>query len=340
MGTVLVHAGMPKTGSTSIQTWLSRHADALRQSHGMTVLAALQVVEPGDAAVSEGFVRRYFMRAEGPGERARAAGEYLDALARAADEWGCVLISGESFSNLIHDVDTPFLGRLEDLAGRHEVRVLYYVRPQDAALEARWRQWAFLTPAKPSVWVESQTTALSYLQTLQAVRAECPSVSFDMRPFRRDLLVDHDVVADFAGWLGLHDPPATGDIRERPGLTTDLAILLRGASPPIVGNPFTAGQTVETRYSRLVELTREWDVDVSAEVRRSRHVLSTYAHERFEGDNRSLIEMLDWGIDSFVPTPDPGAAGADLSELDRLWEPTASHEAVTYLHQSLSQILG
>ena len=31
MGTVLIHSGMPKTGSTSIQTWLRRHATHLRE---------------------------------------------------------------------------------------------------------------------------------------------------------------------------------------------------------------------------------------------------------------------------------------------------------------------
>ena len=44
MGTVLLHAGMPKTGSTSIQTWLGRHATELRDAHGVAV-----VVESWDA---------------------------------------------------------------------------------------------------------------------------------------------------------------------------------------------------------------------------------------------------------------------------------------------------
>ena len=36
MGTVLIHAGMPKTGSTSIQTWLRDNRARLRDAHGIS----------------------------------------------------------------------------------------------------------------------------------------------------------------------------------------------------------------------------------------------------------------------------------------------------------------
>ena len=38
MGEILVHAGDPKTGSTSIQRWLRRHLEQLREQYGISIL--------------------------------------------------------------------------------------------------------------------------------------------------------------------------------------------------------------------------------------------------------------------------------------------------------------
>jgi hypothetical protein len=38
VGTVLIHSGMPKTGSTSIQTWLRRTARSLAEEAGIQVV--------------------------------------------------------------------------------------------------------------------------------------------------------------------------------------------------------------------------------------------------------------------------------------------------------------
>src|SRR5680860_14847 len=40
MATIILHAGMPKTGSTSIQRWIIHNADRIRRQNGVQVLVA------------------------------------------------------------------------------------------------------------------------------------------------------------------------------------------------------------------------------------------------------------------------------------------------------------
>src|SRR5215218_4913371 len=40
MGTIVIHAGMPKTGSTSLQRWLAKECRPLVDEHGVRVVVA------------------------------------------------------------------------------------------------------------------------------------------------------------------------------------------------------------------------------------------------------------------------------------------------------------
>lgn len=42
MGTVLIHSGRLKTGSTSIQRWLRMHATQLREAHRISIVHVLK----------------------------------------------------------------------------------------------------------------------------------------------------------------------------------------------------------------------------------------------------------------------------------------------------------
>ncbi len=352
MGTVLIHSGMPKTGSTSIQTWLRRHATHLREVHRISLLhvtetaggpSRFEAVEARMNVNTVSFVLRYHVTRQRPhatAELTALADDFVDVLDRAASEVGTVLLTAETFATLFLDVEEPFLRSLDRLAQRQTVRVAYYVRPQHTALEARWRQWGFRSEMSPSDWVLDQARQLRYADTVEAVRRLAPGISFDVRPFRPDLLEGGDVVVDFTrGFLKIDDAPGVENNNENPGLSLDFAILLRGAPKTLTEDPGTRMQT-GARQLRLGMLGRTWNIDDSPAALESREVLQSYAHREFEPRNRDLIADLGWPTESFVPPPEETPpAGTDLTALDDLWTPHAPESARAYLYAALADLM-
>lgn len=352
MGTVLIHAGMPKTGSTSIQTWLRLNAAYLRDAHDISVLRALTALdgpsqfEPytsGPSVNTVSFLLLYHSRRQQSADEAELtalADNFADGLDRSASELGTVLLTAEGFASFFIAGDGPLLRSLERVAQRHTVRIAYYVRPQHTTLEARWRQWGFRTGLSPSAWVLDQAHQLRYADTVDRVRAIAPGISFEARPFRPDLLVGGDVVVDFAkGFLGIDDPPGADDLNENLGIALDFANLLRGAPRALLDDPGVRIQT-GARQLALGMLGRSWDIPESAEAQESRAVLHRYAYDEFEPRNRVLIAERGWATESFIPPPDDARpADEGLGALDRLWRPEASDRALSYLYAALSDLM-
>jgi hypothetical protein len=245
-----------------------------------------------------------------------------------------VLLTSESLHGFLVPPNEALLAGLEHLAGRHAVRIVYYVRPQDTALEARWRQWGFHQPASPSEWVRAEADLLRYAEALAALEAGAPSVSFEPRPFRPDLLDGGDVVADFAGWLGVAPPDQP--IVDNPGMPLDLAILLRGAPPDVLAEATKVDGGL--RQLRLGVVARTWGVAPSPVVERSRQVVRAFAHHELEPGNRELIARCGWQTECFVPPP-PAGVEPDVGVLDELWEPADSPATLAYLHRAVASLL-
>jgi len=340
MGTIVIHAGMPKTGSTSIQRWLAGGARTLRAEHKVQVLVArspapgrprdeLTLAPPRLAPLEAGRIAKLY---DAAGARRDALDErllaQLDSQARHAP---VTVVSSEALARGLHHLGERFLAGLGELGGRHRVRVAYYVRPQDAALEAHWRQWGFRSDQEPSRFVALRSRQLDYVATLTGVRERAPGVSFEIRPFRRDLLHAGDIVADFAHhFLGIE---RAGSLRRSPewtwdnrGLPLDIANALRTLPEGLL---WTHGHG-NRRLDALRRMVARFDLPESEAARSSRLVLRGYAHERFEVGNRQLIRELDWPTASFVPAVGverSPLAPDELESLDELWraEPAQRH---------------
>jgi len=318
-----VHAGMAKTGSTSVQRWLGRNAERLRADHGLQILVAtnqtarnpgLEVhLEPYESGgVNSGLlVYAWSVDRFGPTVPVR----FVDELESFAAEHDRVLVTAEGLSMLFSRLEAPFLDALEALTTAHTVRVAYYVRPQHSALESWWREAGWRRPAGPRDAVLEQSNALHYLQTLDGVEQRAPHVEFVVRPFRADLLDDGNVVADFARhFVGTNaDGP---DIRENTGLPLEFVNRLRQAPPGM----FWSGDTERYPRRRLRAAAANLDLPPTDATRRSRRVLRAYCREVFEAGNAQLIERLQWATTEFVP-PAPLDGAWDLLELDDLWTP-------------------
>jgi hypothetical protein len=349
MGTIFIHAGMNKTGSTSIQSWIAENAVQLRAAGVEPVIARGDEegfrVEPwseGPAktlAVGQTYfdhTHRLPPREQTAARRAVADGLH-EGLAAAAERYGTVLITSEGFSRFFVRREATYLASLDAIAADHDVRVAYYVRPQHGYLEADWRQTGFCTGWSPSHFVRRMSEGLDYWPTLRFAREVAPRVEFDVRPFVRQLLADGDVVSDFVrGFLRMSDAQLGRSIRANAGFSLEFVNLLRTAPPGRFWKSHLGGQ----RLVRLKTLTGGWEPRARERTAEARRILQQWCHEEFEADNRRLIEERGWDIDFLVPpTADDGRAPMPLEALDRMWEPTASVGELAVFHETLDRML-
>ncbi|MEJ5363473.1 MAG: hypothetical protein WHS86_00075 [Desulfosoma sp.] len=353
MGTIVLHAGIPKAGSSSIQEWLSRHSAALRRLYGIFVLVARceqdSSARPTEAAprvsltlhekgsVNLGSVVQQYLALEGNKEGITQ--QFFEQLDRAADRYPFVVLSDEALAHLFRRCEMIFLRGLERLASRHHIRIAYYVRPQHTALEAAWRQWGFRTGLKPSRYLADRARQLHYYSTYVAMRRAIPKVSFTVRPFRRDLLDSGSVVLDFAHrFLNLSDSPLLHtDLWVNRGLPLEIVNLLRNIPAGVLWESIHDN----TRLTRLKRIVGRLEVPESEKIQKSRRILQRYCYETFEMDNLRLIAALGWQTDHFIPPVDPlfQSPLQDLSALDALWKPSASEAELQFLCTLLNHIL-
>jgi hypothetical protein len=342
MGKIVLHAGMWKTGSTSIQWWLGRRGAELFAESGIAILRAS--IGPGgtvrvtehrgarrDGAMHSNEVGRFW--GEHPKQRRKIAGELFSQLAERAERHGTVVISGEALSRPFWMLDEAFLEDLNGLSDDHDVHVAYYVRPQHTAIEASWR--GFQRPASPAIFIANRSRMLDYDETYTFARRTAPGVRFVARPFRRDLLHEANVVADFAHhFLGLR-PSEDMDVWENRGLPLDAINLLRSAPQ---------GQLWRSpEDNRAAVLTKELlsgvELPDSERAKLSRLVLQQACHDRFEPSNQRLIATLGWEIDAFVPPVTEDIGEASFERLDELWRPQASEAEQALFHHAMARLL-
>ncbi|MGH9024982.1 MAG: hypothetical protein ACRDWD_02540 [Acidimicrobiia bacterium] len=347
MGLIIIHAGMSKAGSSSVQRWLGEHAALLRErgAHPVRVVqrtpaSSIEVV-PSRGDTSQSFPVLNLRRPRPPDVRIKTLEQILEQIDACANRLGAIVLSNEDYASLFWEGIREFRVELNALADAHTVRVAYYVRPQDTWLEAAWRQWGFRHLQGPSGWLRRQKRKLRYWETLRTVREEAPRVSFEVRPARRDLLEGGDVVTDFAKcFLGLQDTVSIGtdDVESNRGFPLEFAILLRGAPPGVFWSSLHDNATLK----RLKRIVFDWPVPESTLVAESRAVLQQYCYHTFEPGNLELVKELDWGTQHFVqpipgePDQDPAAC---VELLDRAWRPKASDAERQMLFCVLQQLL-
>ena len=342
MAVIVFHAGMPKTGSTNIQEWLAEQSGSLR-SHG---IECLRIARASDGSISLIPANRQastsaFLAGD-LDSRPRVMKEICSALDLAARTAQTVVISSESYEVLFNGPGRrDALAPLEALARDHVVRVAYYVRPQHAWLESAWLQWGFRHEEPPDVWIRRQRPRIDYWETLQVVREAAPNLSFELRPFRRDLLEGDDVVRDFASaFLAVDDAmPEIGPERwTNRGLPLEAALLLRGAEP---GRFWRSIHDNKTFYP-LKKIVLEGDWPETDRAKRGRQILHRYAYATFEAGNAQMINEVGWPTEHFVPPIDssPNDANAALLELDDVWKTTASEAEKEAFYRELEQQLG
>ncbi len=192
MSSIDLHIGMPKAGSSAIQSWLgtSSTRSALTEQ-GITVCVARFTaqnecrIEPvGEGPVNSGGIISRYLASDGDIARLLLDG-FFQQLQTVADRWGHVIVSGESFWHPFWRGDAAFLAALDQLGEQVELRVAGYLRPQHSYLEAAWRQWGFRTDMRPSGFVRHRLKQLYFDQTVEWADAQLDHVRLVFRPFRQ-----------------------------------------------------------------------------------------------------------------------------------------------------------
>ncbi len=339
MGKIVIHAGMPKAGSSSVSAWLERHAADLRSESGIHVCVAhakhgvVRVLPYVRGSLNSA---SFLIAADAAIEhRGRVIESFAASLDERVESERFVVLASEAFAEFFWRPDAAFLAALQDLTRRHEVRVAYYVRPQDTSLEAAWRQWGFRWSAVPSAYIASGESRFRYVETYRTVKRLAPDVRFLPRPFRLDLL-DGNVATDFdRRFLRGADAPVAPDLPwENQGLPLDVVRALRAAPRGLLWESPHDNRAV----GRIKKLAERLDGPESEDARRSRRILKRYCHDLYETGNRELISELGWDTDAFIQGGEVAEESGDLSLLDELWTSRASPLELALLHQALLEI--
>lgn len=338
---------MPKTGSTSLQEWLGANARRLHSEADVRVLAARPAGPPGGVRLRPAVSGRSDSTPLAElynGEsslRGLLAERLCEQLAEHAMRARVTVISSEAFAGAFWRVEDAFLSPLARLAEDHKVRVAYYVRPQHEAIEAAWKQWGFRQRVRPSQWVKRDWKRLRYLETLRSVSERAPRVSFEPRPFRRDLLVGGDVIDDFGRhFLGLVDGRNTRRPEDR-WSNVSLPLEVANALHALPAGRLRSSLDDNRLLDAIKRLVADADARETSETRISRLILRDFAHRTFEPGNRDLMRALGWPIEAFVaPVEDElGPAEGRLDRLDELWRSSASEIEMALLHAALAEAL-
>ncbi len=337
MARIVLHAGMGKAGSTSIQEWMRAHREALRGDAGIVPVVAtvdaaarVQVAPHRSGTMNSPTVMRRVM--DRPEDRATVFDSFVRQLDEAAAAHGAVVLSAEIFGRAIALGDEDLVQRMERLASAHEVTVAYYVRPQHEALESGWRHWRSTREKVPSEYVARLDRELHHLATISFMRRLAPSVAFAVRPCRADLLHRGSTVSDFARiFLDLDAHEITGGQRENRGVPLGVANAL--SSMPL---PDDWAPDQDHRFIELVKRALgDEPLPESPRAELSRLVLRQACHDRYEADNRTMVDDLGWETATWVPPVDEEIGDASFERLDELWQPDANATELALLQRAL-----
>jgi hypothetical protein len=210
MKTIVLHVGMPKTGTTSIQASLAGYRDGVFEYAPLppAVEADRQRAYNHSFLINTAFDKDYkragmLLRvgvAASDFDRVRAqCREALEACLRAC-EAEVLILSAETITSF----DSESMQELGALLRQYasDIQVYAYVRDPSGYVKAATQEWIKWGYTGDDLHPLSYRNNFGHLE--EVFGAECVSY----RLYRREALLNGDVIADFGSWIGLKKEPA------------------------------------------------------------------------------------------------------------------------------------
>jgi hypothetical protein len=196
---IIVHCGLPKTGSTSIQKMLFENRNEFL-SEG-TVIPVYGRTTPGHRKL---VVSRVATKNVKPrkldarvGELKECRSKLASALSEAQSKSSPIILSSESFADRGSFNSTLELREIISKAGG-DIRALAYIRPPLQHLPSSIQQEAKNYSRSSSL----KSRIFAHIERVSVVRKLFGEENVDLRIFDRSTLTEGDVVSDFVGWVG------------------------------------------------------------------------------------------------------------------------------------------
>lgn len=209
--TIFIHVGAGKTGTSALQSFLSMNLERLAES-------GLYVPLVG-AVENQKYIAHHFLSgtsrfsSEDPFEAWRAIAELKNEK---------VLISSEVLHNRItQDDGVAFFESVKEILNGWTIRVIFYVRREDDWLESVYAQWiksgTLRTGETFSDFARRYRPKLA--KQIKLFESLFGKSSLIVRPFKRDTLINRNIVDDFFNVIDHEIPEGAerpaGDVNTR-----------------------------------------------------------------------------------------------------------------------------
>lgn len=323
---VVVHVGMPKTGTSAVQAAFHRHAspgfevaDLVRANHSVPLILLFE--DPRRVAEHQAI----WPRGEGflatlPTQREDLRRRLDGQLERLRGTGATLLISAEALWNSRHG---GVRARLAEALAAHgaEVEVLCYVRPPLSYAASAFQQR--LKAPRAGAPLDLDRLWPGYRRHVEPLDAAFGRHAVRLRLYRRDALRDGDVVSDVSDALGVPTPQRTGAARSRPNasLGAEATAFLYAARRGGLRLPEGYGEALRDMRAAIAGLRRLGSRPL------------TFAPSAWDPVRAAHRDDLAW-IEARLGQPlaetrEPGAVEvATEDDLLRLAREVAGHEAV------------
>lgn len=226
-GSIFLHIGMPKTGTTSIQAFLHENRQKLRNCSLVVPTAAGQKNHSGLTLYAlnddnKDTLRRAHGLVTVPAVR-RFRETLEEKLGKEAVNWkqeDTIVLTNEHMSLLREAEEFQRLKKLLAVGGDRQIRVVIYLRRQDLAYLSGYSQrikngavvrWSELEERyDPTIW--------DYVSVLEGWRQAFGRENIIVRPFERSQMVGGDLIKDFLTAIGFGDFPIEGAVNKNESL--------------------------------------------------------------------------------------------------------------------------
>lgn len=193
---LIVHIGGAKCGSSAIQAYIAKNADALARS-GVLVPGEQLDTHSHISGQQIWFFQNLLKEPAAPSVvrgRLRDISELMNV-----SGYQTLIVSAENLIN-----DGRFAEMIKAASGEFDVQVVAYLRRQDDYFISAWQQWKLKVHDRIEDYIADKLLAdANWDKMLVPWEVAFGRERMTVRRFRRDKLVDGDVVADFMASTGL-----------------------------------------------------------------------------------------------------------------------------------------